>query len=1157
MPDNSTDVDINIAVDGTASLRTAANALAAINDSLKSVGSSLGSAISGIDKLEKSLAGVSKQRSGIESLTAATKEYYKVANTTPTKSGVFSETAAQQQGSVSLQSANGIYYRDMEGQFISTAKAASIADAALAKNRENLDKSAAAYGRVTEANHTFGSAIIDSRTRMQKFNDGLRDINQNASTTRYALYDVSQSFAVLGAGLLSVSVASAAVAIQYERDFANVIRTSQDGTIGISELRDELIGLTEDIPIAFSEITEIATLGGQLGIAGKDLDEFTSVVARLAATTDLSAEAAGTALGRFQALLGVPGDEFENLASSILKVGVNSVATESQIVAISTQISSMADFAGFTADQVVGLAGALASVGAAPELSRGTITRVFSLMSKAIAGSTEQLDGFARISGVSAAEFEKSFGTSEFAGIFQKFLIGLESINDAGGNAVIELNNLGISSVRDVPLLLRLAGAQDTVTRAFIDSATAYAEATELQDQYGIIADTTASKIQLLINSVTNLLDALGSGATGPIKDVVDMLAEMVQNITEFVKTDAGQRITVVVLALTALAGVLALTVSGLALSAAGYLAVQQALIGLGLRANTATISLTATELAARRTALAFNLLKGAAIAAGVIAAITFLPDITEQGKVWADEVRGIDRSFVPALGRLAKASDEVAKQTVTTTKTYSTYAGGTYTAGKVTEDLSAAQIQAAKDANTLWNSLLSGRGVNAELKRDFESTQKALIELANTGDVEGLNSRLTAVANAFGITTQEVIKGMPDLGKALANGNLELTKNENGVYSLTTKLTEFSAVEEIATARAEELATQLGLLPEELDNLKTNLTSGSAGFVQFGDLIQRVQDKTRGWAEEESKEKYDSKDSWQEWYDGSSVNIYDFMTLLDQQINAQAVWADDLAELSARGANAFVSELAKMGPEGAPLAAAAVNLTAEELFRLEDQARLAAFLASTAFAETFTENQPALIAAYKSGGIAAVQALITAQRENPVPPITPTVDTEPARSTFNKLLQDFPKSVTVRVDMVPGGGAKLGTGQFANKIVPLATGGPVSGPGTGTSDTAGIFALSNNEYVVKAKSAEGLGLPVMNYINKYGRLPGFATGGSVGGGTTTVASIGSGIVELGPTSLGILRQALAREIAVYLDGSAVGRSVNEYNANQARRGAN
>lgn len=62
-----------------------------------------------------------------------------------------------------------------------------------------------------------------------------------------------------------------------------------------------------------------------------------------------------------------------------------------------------------------------------------------------------------------------------------------------------------------------------------------------------------------------------------------------------------------------------------------------------------------------------------------------------------------------------------------------------------------------------------------------------------------------------------------------------------------------------------------------------------------------------------------------------------------------------------------------------------------------------------------------------------------------------------------------------------------------------LATGGSVTGPGTGTSDSIPAM-LSNGEYVLNAQAVDRLGVPFLNGLNT-GRLRGFASGGLVGSG--------------------------------------------------------
>jgi hypothetical protein len=52
-----------------------------------------------------------------------------------------------------------------------------------------------------------------------------------------------------------------------------------------------------------------------------------------------------------------------------------------------------------------------------------------------------------------------------------------------------------------------------------------------------------------------------------------------------------------------------------------------------------------------------------------------------------------------------------------------------------------------------------------------------------------------------------------------------------------------------------------------------------------------------------------------------------------------------------------------------------------------------------------------------------------------------------------------------------------------------MRTGGVITGAGTDTSDTAGLFALSAGEYVVRAKAVRALGLPTLDRINRADKM--------------------------------------------------------------------
>ena len=90
-----------------------------------------------------------------------------------------------------------------------------------------------------------------------------------------------------------------------------------------------------------------------------------------------------------------------------------------------------------------------------------------------------------------------------------------------------------------------------------------------------------------------------------------------------------------------------------------------------------------------------------------------------------------------------------------------------------------------------------------------------------------------------------------------------------------------------------------------------------------------------------------------------------------------------------------------------------------------------------------------------------------------------------------------------------------LGVGEGGKTVTEMrgaghATGGYITGPGTGTSDSIPAM-LSNGEYVIRSAAVDRIGVGTLNAINS-GRVPHFAEGGSVDG-TEAEAAVAGGSV--------------------------------------------
>lgn len=988
-----------------------------------------------------------------------------------------------------------------------------------------------------------------------KAESSTRKLGQSLSTTRYALYDVSNTLGIVGAALIALPIAIASVGIAWERDFANVIRTSspdiRNNATAIEELRDSFVELAQELPVSFKMLSEIGTLGGQLGIDSSGMAEFVEVVAKLGATTDLSVDRAATALGRFKALLGVPEEDFEALASAILKVGVNSVATESQIVNIATQISSMGAFAGLTAQDVVGLSGALASVGAAPEISRGALTRLFTLISRAVSESGEDLEKFAKISGLSSDQFESTWGTAAFGDTFLKFMSG---IKDSGGDAVAVLNDLGITSVRDVPLFLRLANAAGQAGKAgellgdsFRDARTGMSENSEVTEQFGIIANTTASRLTVLQNNFQAFLATIGEGASGPINVIVNGLITLLDVLTDLAKNPAAQWAFAAIGALTTLVGVLALVGAVAARGVASLITLQQGLAGVAASSGVATISYSGllTQLAltgplGAKAATALRLLAGAAKLLAAATVILILPDLTK----WIGDIPQAVKGTNNLQGAIATITTDIDR--------FNSY------------------IDGYNGWNAFERGLIGAAGSFDEYSNALITLDEETAKLVNSGNIDDAVSQLSGLMLVSGKTFDEILIAMPDTKAAL-----ESVASGAGVTT--------AAIQDAAEAEAElaeksmAAADALGLTDEAFANFTKSFQSGISAFGGFGEALDTARTATEEWAKAEQLAQTGSEEGWEGLASSVGLNLTAVGDALDAQLAAQSAWADNIGIIAARGGGALAAELAKLGPAGAEAAAALATAGDAEFARFEQRAQAAAFYASDQFAAQFTQNTPNLVAAYAAGGDLAVQGMIAAQIEEArtgVPgavaafvntwnstygnkPINMPVDadTTPATNSLQSVYNIWSgRRLTMYADVRGGsvqiagvngqGGNTFATGGAVQK---RAYGGYISGPGGPTTDSIPAY-LSDGEFVIRAAAVRKYGTGMFDALNR--GVAKFAGGGQA---TREVISHAS------PTDRALMRNSGGgtRVIQIVVDGKVLAEATDSANADNQFNGSN
>lgn len=871
--------------------------------------------------------------------------------------------------------------------------------------------------------------------------------NMALAGSRYAMYDVANGARTAGLAMLALSVATIGVAVSWERDFAHVIRTtSADTATEIQYLRAQFVDLARTIPVAFGELSEIGTLAGQLGIARNYLTDFTRTVAMFSATSDVSVNDAATAFGRLASLI-PDAKNFRAVADSVLKVGVNSAATEGQILKVATQISSLTAAAGMGYQSTVGLAGALASVAVPPELSRGVITRVFGQIDKAVAKGGISLEKFGVVTGQTGAEFAKTW-QDDAPKALQQFMTGLRDETNGGREA---LEGLGITSVRDIPVILRLAtaiGQAGTEGSLFTESMENAANATgELQKQYNIVANTTAGKFQILTGSVQAFLDKIGSASLPMFGDILsgitDTLKGLTDSLDETIKlfgiwdigTTNGELLAMGTV-LTGIVGVAALVVAGLGQVAGGILAMAQlrgavgpmsqvfghmgqSLIGLGDASKKTGITYDGFHETMKRTpgvagkaAVAFNTVSSAAVGltrvlwplAAAAAVIATLDLAANAGQTKTD--------FEQYEQGLLKADAALKTFLSSQRNTTATNFGLSEATENVVKDAKEFRkaIDSLPDDDSFWSNF-GNRTFNmtqytkaTQVIDDFDKSFQSLMDAGNSSEAFGSLQAITNGLQLTGTQLDTFIDRAPNVEKAmkswLVNNDME-TSDKNLRALARGSLPEYRAQMEMTLGVVEGSADAFSDGAEGLSAFMTTVEEKLSGMIDYnGAYATAVEDAN-------SK----AKASWEaagkpvgDFVEVTTASLGDFLTQLEKQVSDQMNFATNLATIVSRAGPEVAAAAAEIPPA---MVDALAKGTDEEMQRFADAVANGGSQASTSLASTISSlGAPQVVAAFAAMGEEAKTAWIEAIMTG--------------KATIDQLLLADPGTMPLEVDTKP-----------------------------------------------------------------------------------------------------------------------------------------
>lgn len=308
--------------------------------------------------------------------------------------------------------------------------------------------------------------------------------------------------------------------LQFESAFAGVEKTVDATDAELQEFREGIREMSTEIPQTASEIASVAEAAGQLGIKNDYLLGFTETMSNLGVATNMSATEAATSLARLANITQMPQENFDRLGSTIVALGNNLATTESEITEMGLRLAGSGKQVGMSEAQILGLAGAISSVGIEAEAGGSAVSTIISKMQLSVEKGGESLDQFANVAGMSAEEFAQAFRNNA-AQALVAFVTGLGTMESRGQSAIATLSDMEITEIRQRDALLRLAGAGDVLSESLGIATQAWDENNALTNEAEKRYQTLESQIQILKNDVSDFAISLYDGIRDPMAEVV------------------------------------------------------------------------------------------------------------------------------------------------------------------------------------------------------------------------------------------------------------------------------------------------------------------------------------------------------------------------------------------------------------------------------------------------------------------------------------------------------------------------------------------------------------------------------------------------------------------------------------------------------------
>ncbi len=327
---------------------------------------------------------------------------------------------------------------------------------------------------------------------------------------------------------------------ELEAAMAKVEKTTgltKDKLLEISEALEEQA--SEVTPAATTELLRYAEVAGQLGVEGtENILAIASAADILAVSTDLAGDEAVTLLTRMLQMSGEGVPAIHNLSSSMVELGNNTAATESEIAFMTKEVLTGTASLNLGSAAAAAWGATLKESGQQAERSRGALTKLSNAIKSASVKGGEDLERLAALTGLTADQIEENLGDRPEV-VMQAFVEGLRGVKDEGGLVSETLKSFGIDGILAQGVLEKLADSSDRLARNVNLSNEAFISADKHIDEATKAYATQEAQLGRLANQFTALKVKAGEAFSDETYESANALSDLMDeqegNVAELV----------------------------------------------------------------------------------------------------------------------------------------------------------------------------------------------------------------------------------------------------------------------------------------------------------------------------------------------------------------------------------------------------------------------------------------------------------------------------------------------------------------------------------------------------------------------------------------------------------------------------------------------